>query len=479
MAAADDESTRHRPHPSMSSRQTLFSATMSSLANLLLFLLGCWSFFRAFVLSNREVEVETSVEARQLRLGFAVVLVSQALSCALLLIPTWQQVCKNNASREHNTLALHASRAAGVALSLTGLGLLLISLPDMMEPNLVVGAILLALASGSLMITFWPARLAHAPAPRSTTASRPRDGASDDLRSPLLTSREIGDTHDHHAPNRYDPETDRPDEEAATAYRLMMVTAGRNNAQPPEDERTRTSGARRLFQVATPELLYLYAGFAVLMVRLPFSLSIPHFVSTTLSALANADFHRARHEIRFLFMLGTIDAALDFWCFFLFGYANIRIVRGLRLDLFARLLRQEVAFFDSTPSGELASRLNSDCSEMAQDLTWFFRMSLESVVRIVGIVSYMLIRSPILGSYTLLIVPIVGIINKYYGDFLNKNATQVQDALAQANAVAQEALANVRTVIAFAAERRECRRYENRIERQFQLNLKQLFMTGM
>ena len=61
----------------------------------------------------------------------------------------------------------------------------------------------------------------------------------------------------------------------------------------------------------------------------------------------------------------TIDAALDFWCIFLFGYANQKIVRGVRIDTFLSILRQEVAFFDKTTSGDLASRLSSDCTEMA------------------------------------------------------------------------------------------------------------------
>ena len=89
--------------------------------------------------------------------------------------------------------------------------------------------------------------------------------------------------------------------------------------------------------------------------------------------------------------MGTVDAILDFWCVFLFGYANQRIIKSLRLDLSTTLLRQDVAFFDQTSSGGLlSSRLNNDCSEMAGDLTWFFRFSIESMVRISGIAAYML-----------------------------------------------------------------------------------------
>jgi ABC-type multidrug transport system fused ATPase/permease subunit len=116
---------------------------------------------------------------------------------------------------------------------------------------------------------------------------------------------------------------------------------------------------------------------------------------------------------------------------------------------------------------------------MAGDLTWFFRFSIESVVRIVGITAYMLWRSPILAGCALCIIPVVATINKFYGDWLRTNAVGVQDALAEANCVAQEALSNVRTVIAFVAEDIECKRYESRIDVQFQLNLKQLYMTAL
>jgi ABC-type multidrug transport system fused ATPase/permease subunit len=137
-----------------------------------------------------------------------------------------------------------------------------------------------------------------------------------------------------------------------------------------------------------------------------------------------------------------------------FGYANQRIVREVRTDTFASLLKQDIAFFDSHTSGELASRLNSDCGEMAGDLvshmlwrillklciaflcifqTWFFRFSIESVVRITGITAYMLLRSPKLGACALSILPLVAIINKFYGDWLRVSnvAGEWRDAFQQ------------------------------------------------
>lgn len=125
----------------------------------------------------------------------------------------------------------------------------------------------------------------------------------------------------------------------------------------------------------------------------------------------------------------------------MFGYAKENIVKGVRINTFASILRQEQAFFDKTNTGDLISRLAADCGEMAADLTWFFRFSVEACVRIVGISVYMIYRSPFLGLVTIGVVPVVGVINKLYGDWLSKNALGVQNSLADATSSAHESLA--------------------------------------
>lgn len=225
--------------------------------------------------------------------------------------------------------------------------------------------------------------------------------------------------------------------------------------------------------------VYLYLGCALLLLRLPFSLAIPHFVSTTLTALSQGHYADAHREILALAICGSIDAFLDFWCVFLFGYANLRIVKRIRLDLFQRLLHMECAFFDAHHSGTLTSRLNSDCSTMASDLTWFFRFSIESIVRITGIAGYMLVRSPQLAGCALAIVPAVAVVNKIYGDWLARNAAAVQDALASTQTVAQEALTHVRTVISLGAEQQIFQSYRDRVLKHYDLNVRQTFWQGV
>ena len=143
----------------------------------------------------------------------------------------------------------------------------------------------------------------------------------------------------------------------------------------PQDDDPAPPNIQQLVERARPEASWLLAGCLILMIRLPFSLSLPHFVSESISALILKDFAGARSNVTYFCCAGVVDAALDFWCVFLFGYTQQRLVRSLRIDLFRSLLSQDMAFFDAAASGEISSRLTSDCAEMANDLTWSLPLS--------------------------------------------------------------------------------------------------------
>lgn len=53
----------------------------------------------------------------------------------------------------------------------------------------------------------------------------------------------------------------------------------------------------------------------------------------------------------------------------LFAFAGQRIVNRLRTSLFSSVLRQEVAFFDKTRTGELINRLSSDTALLGRSVT--------------------------------------------------------------------------------------------------------------
>ena len=215
----------------------------------------------------------------------------------------------------------------------------------------------------------------------------------------------------------------------------------------------------RLLRFARPEAGWVSAGLLVLLLRLPFSLAMPHFVSSALGSVLSGDTAATADAVRWFFTAAVCNAALDYGNCWLFVVARQRLVRRLRLLLFTRVLAREMAFFDSVQTGSLLSRLNSDCATLGSDLTWMFRWSLENVVRTLGISVYLFVASPRLGALAWTLMPATAAANRAYGKRLAAAAQAQQDALAGASTVAAEALGAVRTVAAAHGQAYETRRY--------------------
>jgi len=233
----------------------------------------------------------------------------------------------------------------------------------------------------------------------------------------------------------------------------------------------------RLISLGTSEKNQLIVGCIVLFVRLPCSMAIPHFVVEAIHAGSFHDpaFHSA---IGCLIIAGVVDSVLDFFCVFLFARVQQRIVQKVRNNLYENLLVQEITMFDVMSSGDLLSRLTADTAEMANDLSWVFRWVIEGVVRVVGVAGYMIYFSPRLAAVALTLVPMNSFLSKKYSKWLQKNQKQVQDALADSNSCAGEAINGIRTVKMFGAEDYEHEKYAHCNKRYYKLNVKQGMVTA-
>jgi ABC-type multidrug transport system fused ATPase/permease subunit len=96
-------------------------------------------------------------------------------------------------------------------------------------------------------------------------------------------------------------------------------------------------------------------------------------------------------------------------------------------------------------------------------------MLLRFVVQVVGAVAILAWLSWKLTIVMLAVVPIVAAGAGLYGRLIRRVSRKVQDALADSTAVAEETLAGVRTVRAFARERHEEQRYGSAVMRAFEL----------
>ena len=136
-----------------------------------------------------------------------------------------------------------------------------------------------------------------------------------------------------------------------------------------------------------------------------------------------------------------------------------RVVADLRTRLYAHLLGLDAGFFDRTRSGELISRLTADAELLRSVVGSSMSVALRSVVTVIGALAMLFVTSPKLAAWALIGIPLAVLPIVVGSRRIQKVSRASQDRVADANAVASEALGAVRTVQAHAREAYERQRY--------------------
>jgi ATP-binding cassette, subfamily B, bacterial len=167
-------------------------------------------------------------------------------------------------------------------------------------------------------------------------------------------------------------------------------------------------------------------------------------------------------------LLFAVSLALAFATaarFFFVSLLGERVVADLRNRLYGHLVGLDQSFYERTRSGELVSRLTADTELLRSVVGSSMSVALRSVVMVVGSVAMMVVTSPQLAAYTLVGIPLFVLPLVLGGRRLGRISRQSQDRVADANALASEALGAIRTVQAHAREPWERERFADAVAR--------------
>ncbi|EDL96806.1 transporter 2, ATP-binding cassette, sub-family B (MDR/TAP), isoform CRA_b [Rattus norvegicus] len=226
----------------------------------------------------------------------------------------------------------------------------------------------------------------------------------------------------------------------------------------------------RLLRLSKPDLPFLIVAFIFLAMAVWGETLIPHYSGRVIDILGG-DFDPDAFASAIFFMcLFSVGSSLSAGCrggSFLFTMSRINL--RIREQLFSSLLRQDLAFFQETKTGELNSRLSSDTSLMSRWLPFNANILLRSLVKVVGLYYFMLQVSPRLTFLSLLDLPLTIAAEKVYNPRHQAVLKEIQDVVAKAGQVVREAVGGLQTVRSFGAEEQEVSRYKEALERCRQL----------
>ena len=180
-----------------------------------------------------------------------------------------------------------------------------------------------------------------------------------------------------------------------------------------------------------------------------------------------------------LLILFAFKGVLNFLEVYLLGVTGEQVIVRLRTGLFSRLLDLSPGFFTERTSGELTSRLTSDCSTLQAVLGHQVAELFRQILYLVGGLTLLAALHPQLMLTTAAVAPLVVAIAIFFGRYVRRKSTEVQDRLADANAVAEEALGQIPIVQSFVREGWEARRYAARIDESLRAAISRAWARGL
>ncbi|NXQ04876.1 ABCB8 protein, partial [Vidua macroura] len=221
-----------------------------------------------------------------------------------------------------------------------------------------------------------------------------------------------------------------------------------------------------------PQLLALSAavvlalGAALLNVRIPVLLGqLVDVVARCARGHVSTYLREVRRPALRLLAVYCLQGLLTFGYIALLARVGERVAGNMRKALFSALLRQEVAFFDATRTGQLVTRLTADIQEFKSSFKLAISQGLRSGTQTAGCFVSLYLLSPKLTGLLLVALPALVGAGAFIGAFLRSLSRQAQEQVAKATVVADEALGNVRTVRAFAMEEQQAGLFRAEVDR--------------
>jgi len=134
------------------------------------------------------------------------------------------------------------------------------------------------------------------------------------------------------------------------------------------------------------------------------------------------------------------------------AWTGHRVVFDLRRELIDKLLRLPTSYYDQNASGVVQSKVTFDAHQLASAASGTITVAIRSSLAIAASFGWMLWLNWQLTLFTLIVLPIVGVVIRYFSKRLRRLARDIQSRTGSLTHVLEEMIAGHRVVRVFGGE---------------------------
>lgn len=168
---------------------------------------------------------------------------------------------------------------------------------------------------------------------------------------------------------------------------------------------------------------------------------------------ATIDFPGILHILEILAVLYIISSIFGYLQQYIMATVAQRMVYGLRAEVFDKLARLPLKFFDSRTHGEILSRAVNDMDNISSTLQQSLTQLITSIVTFIGIIVMMLTISPLLTVIVVLTLPLSLVVTMGVASRSQQHFKNQQNELGYLNGHVEEMYTGHKIVKAFGREK--------------------------
>ncbi len=131
------------------------------------------------------------------------------------------------------------------------------------------------------------------------------------------------------------------------------------------------------------------------------------------------------------------------------GEVGQRLLSSIRVDIFSKVQRLSLGFFDKNSAGDLMSRLINDTEVIQTFVGQALVQVLGSIFALFGIILAMLIQSPLLALVSFSVIPVMLIMTRVFSVWARNAYRRTRETIGDVSANLQEEIAGIKVAQAF------------------------------
>ncbi len=252
-----------------------------------------------------------------------------------------------------------------------------------------------------------------------------------------------------------------------------MASRGRRNNQTNDDLPKAKFSIKnfkksfRLFKYVTDNKWLFVAGIIFLLGTAGVGLLFPvvagkmfGFFGETQTPVQQLRIEITNAGLTLLILLLT-QGFFSFGRVYMFSRITEKILKGLRVDLFSKLVQMPMSFYSKNKVADLSSRVSNDINVISEAFTVnIAEVVRQTIVGVGGLIILITLTSWDIAQWFLIVIPPIALVTMFYGRKIRKYSKNYQTKISESNVIVLEALTGIASVKSFVNENFEISRYD-------------------